>query len=395
MSKKIEKLTPEQEAYLPIFRQEYLRRACGGDRIDRPSLELALSDAYACIGKPSPKLLIFDSPAACLLAIKIFEVGTDKILGGQIDGQFWDHLGGQLYNRLRNQIRDQLWDQIGSQIGDQIWGQLRGHLEDHLRDHLRDHLGVHLRGQIWDHLGDQLGVQLWGQLRNQLIDQKIWNPNFLWGSQDNYWIAWAKFGEYIGVKFTLDQSHKLDVMDRIGNQCEWWWPFENIVIACERPLFVKWDDASRLHSESGPAVKYADGYAIYAWHGTRVPANWIENKSSIDPIDVLKSENVEQRAAGMSILGPLMLPALFKQKLAKIIDDSGSTDIGQLVDITLPGLPQSGRYLYAKCPRNGEIMEGVPHISDIDGLPINTAIAAQAWRVGDPQAEYQHPPLRT
>ena len=60
----ITKLTPEQEAELPRFRQRYLDIACGGGRIDRPKLEAALADAYAVIGKPAPKLLIFDSPAA-------------------------------------------------------------------------------------------------------------------------------------------------------------------------------------------------------------------------------------------------------------------------------------------------------------------------------------------
>lgn len=46
-------------------------------------------------------------------------------------------------------------------------------------------------------------------------------------------------------------------------------------------------------------------------------------------------------------------------------------------------------------PRNGLICEGVPHVSDIDGLPIETAIAAQAWRIGDPASEFEIPPVRT
>jgi len=41
------------------------------------------------------------------------------------------------------------------------------------------------------------------------------------------------------------------------------------------------------------------------------------------------------------------------------------------------------------------IVEGVPRVSDIDGLPIDTALAAQAWRIGDPLSEYVHPPMRT
>jgi len=80
---------------------------------------------------------------------------------------------------------------------------------------------------------------------------------------------------------------------------------------------------------------------------------------------------------------------------ARVIDDSGNDDIGALIEMNLPGLSEPGRFLKAKCPRNGIIVEGVPRVSDIDGLPIDTALAAQAWRIGDPQSEYIHPPRRT
>jgi hypothetical protein len=80
---------------------------------------------------------------------------------------------------------------------------------------------------------------------------------------------------------------------------------------------------------------------------------------------------------------------------AKTINDSGSDDVGALIELTLPGLAEPGRFLKARCPRNGLIVEGVPRVSEIDGLPIETAIAAQAWRIGDPQSEYVHPPQRT
>ncbi|HMD82578.1 MAG TPA: hypothetical protein VKE92_14785, partial [Anaerolineales bacterium] len=49
------------------------------------------------------------------------------------------------------------------------------------------------------------------------------------------------------------------------------WPYQNIVFASEKPVFVKWDERDRLHCPNGPAVEYADGYALYAYHGTRIP----------------------------------------------------------------------------------------------------------------------------
>ena len=131
---------------------------------------------------------------------------------------------------------------------------------------------------------------------------------------------------------------------------------------------------------------------IHAWHGTRVPAHWIEDRDTLDPAEVIRAENVEQRAVGASIVG---WPKMLKVLEARVVDDSGNQDIGQLIELTLPGLPDPGRFLKARCPRNGLIVEGVPYTSDIDGLPIETALAAQAWRIGDPQSEYIHPETRT
>jgi hypothetical protein len=328
---KITKLTPEQEAELPRFRQRYLDLACNGGRIDRETLQTALNDAYAVIGKPSPKLFIFDSPASCMMALKIFKMPEDAVL------------------------RDQLRGQLG--------GQLR----------------------------DQLGGQLGGQLRGHLWDQQIYDPHYLWGSQDLYWIAWARFAQHIGVKLEPETDHRIDIMERIATQCDWWWPYEGIVVASARPLYVRWDDQRRLHCEDGAAIAYADGYSLFAWHGTRLPERWVLERTTIDPSEILKEQNVEMRAAGLQCIGMKRV----KDKLGKKVHDSGDPSMGALWDINIPGLPRPGRYLSAHCPRNGEIFEAVPMISDVDGLPIDTALAAQAWRIGDPQSDYQHPPTRT
>ena len=163
-------------------------------------------------------------------------------------------------------------------------------------------------------------------------------------------------------------------------------------IVSDFPEVIRVDQNNLPHCENGPSHRWRDGWALYHWHGVAVPAHWIENRAALDPSEVLRADNVEQRAAGAAIIGwPRMLSVLD----AKIIDDSGSEDIGQLIELTLPGLNAAGRFLKAKCPRNGIIVEGVPRVSDIDRLPINTAIAAQAWRIGDPQSEYQHPARRT
>ncbi|MDR6850164.1 DUF6745 domain-containing protein, partial [Sphingomonas sp. BE137] len=212
----------------------------------------------------------------------------------------------------------------------------------------------------------------------------------------NQWSAWDSFISFFRhiAKLPIDYS-KYDHWEQLARHSGPRIVHPDFCMISDRPEILMVDDQDRPHSENGPFCRWRDGSAIYAWHGTFVPARWIEDRDGVDPIEVLKAPNVEQRAAGLAILGSRMIPALIEQKRGKFIDDSGSADVGRLFEVKLPGLDNPGRYLVAECPRNGTIMEGVPLVSDIDGLPIATAIAAQAWRIGDPQSEYCHPMART
>ena len=167
---------------------------------------------------------------------------------------------------------------------------------------------------------------------------------------------------------------------------------EEFCMVCDFPEVLLKDNQNQPHCETGPSHRWRDGWSLYHWHGVRVPAHWIEDRANLDPAEVLKASNVEQRAAGMAIVG---WPKAVNVLNRKIIDGDPESDLGALIELTMPGLPEPGRFLQATCPRNGTIVEGVPRISDIDNLPIETVIAAQAWRVGDPQSEYEHPPVRT
>lgn len=167
---------------------------------------------------------------------------------------------------------------------------------------------------------------------------------------------------------------------------------EEFCMVSDFPEFILKDDENRPHCETGPSHRWRDGWSLYHWHGVRVPARWIEDRDSLDPSEVLKESNVELRAAGAAIIG---WPRMASKLKRRVIDGDPDTDVGALIEISLPGLSEPGRFLQAICPRNGTICEGVPRISDIDGQPIETAIAAQAWRDGLPVKEYQHPLYRT
>ncbi|MGB3388999.1 MAG: DUF6745 domain-containing protein, partial [Pseudaminobacter sp.] len=163
---------------------------------------------------------------------------------------------------------------------------------------------------------------------------------------------------------------------------------EEFCMVSDFPEILKVDDQNRPHCEDGPSHRWRDGWSLYHWHGVRVPGAWIENRDTIDPAEVLRCENVEQRAAGAQIIGwPKMLDVLD----ASIIDSDPDPDHGDLIELTLPGLPEPGLFLRAYCKRNGLIVEGCPRVSDIDGKAITTVRAAQAWSFGEAEADFQYP----
>ena len=213
----------------------------------------------------------------------------------------------------------------------------------------------------------------------------MWQGGNQWSSYD----AYLSFFRDV-AKLDIDYS-KWDAWETLSLHSGPRIVHKEFCIISDRPEILLVDEQNRPHCENGPFCRWRNGDALYSYHGARVPARWIEQRETVDPAEVIAHENVEIRAAGAAIIGwPRMLSVL----QSKTIDDSGSDDAGQLIDLTLPGLDEPGRFLKAYCPRNGVIVEGVPRVDDY-GVPIETAIHAQAWRVGLHVSEYIHPEIRT
>ncbi|MEG5033929.1 DUF6745 domain-containing protein [Microcoleus sp. AT3-D2] len=49
------------------------------------------------------------------------------------------------------------------------------------------------------------------------------------------------------------------------------YPYDKVCIVCEKPIALSVDSNHRLHAEGKPAVQFADGVSIYAYHGVILP----------------------------------------------------------------------------------------------------------------------------
>jgi hypothetical protein len=337
MIKKIEKLTPEQEAYLPVFRDEWIKIGLSTERVDKDRATAAIKALYAAAGEAEPVVMHFDSPMQCIMAINFFrhfKAGAEE----------------------------------------------RANLGANLRADLRANLGANLRANLGDNLWANLGANLWANLGAKKID---FVDTYFWAGQDAPWIAFYQFGQKIGVPYGK-QAH-LDAYVEFSKSCGWMYAYKGVAFVSDRPTIIAKDDETRLHSETGPSIAFADGYEMYSWHGTNIPGEWIKDKSSITAKIALTWENIEQRRVACEIVG---WAKILRELDAKVIDADGDPLIGTLVEVRLPDLDVPARFCRVQCGTGREFAIGVPP-------EIETAMAAQAWMVGLQPHEFTRPEIRT
>ena len=223
-SKRIEHMTPEQEAALPAFREGWRAVGLSTAPIHEASARSAVRSLYKAGDCEEPKAVItLASPMACLIARAICE----KLLN----------------EKLSNNQREVLERQLRDQLGDQLWGQL------------------------WDQLGGQLGDQLGDQL---------FQSSYFIGGQEAFWLAFYEYGEYLGAHFAPRTKAHFDAYRTYALTAGWLYPYKSIAFVSDRPAEIHFDAQRRLHSATGMAVSFRDGWGLHAWHGLRVPARLIE-----------------------------------------------------------------------------------------------------------------------
>ena len=189
--------------------------------------------------------------------------------------------------------QDQVWAQVWAQVRAQVWAQVRAQVRGQVRGQVR----AQVRGQVGD---------------------------AVWGQHEAGYLGWCDAMQLIGVN--------LDVagLSTVARNAGWWWPMRDTVILTDRPDTLHRDPQGRLHCETGPALRYRDGWAIHAIHGVRVPADLIE--TGWDVKRTLEEDNAEVRRAAIELTG-----------WDRFIADAGLTLIASAPD---PGNPPHELELY-------------------------------------------------
>ncbi len=300
MSSKIEVLTDVQWEQVRALRGEYVAWGLCTDAPDRAAAEGAIAGMYARIGRPAPRFVWTDSPATGALACAVLR---DASLSASLGDSLRVSLSASLRDSLRDSLGVSLWDSLRVSLRDSLGDSLSASLGVSLRDSLSASLSASLRDSLSASLGDSLRDSLGVSLRDSLL----WSAYF--EGQHEWWPGWYDIPRRMGlVTYKPEHAAVLDLWVALARSCGCWWPHEDVCVISGRPSVVRtetWNAASgtiRLHCADGPALAYADGWALHAWHGVAVPARLIEGEPWDLPA-ILREPNSEVRRAAIEKAG--------------------------------------------------------------------------------------------
>lgn len=86
------------------------------------------------------------------------------------------------------------------------------------------------------------------------------------------WIDSVLFFESASEFFSMPELlQTVELIRRVLKTCDWIIATEEVCFVSEKHIIAHHDEAGKLHSDSGLALEYADGWGIYAHHGIRIP----------------------------------------------------------------------------------------------------------------------------
>nr|WP_107082627.1 hypothetical protein [Streptomyces resistomycificus] len=245
-------------------------RACAAavGAADRAAAEAGVRRAYRQAGLEEPAEVVWaGSPREAVTLIRA-SLDTGPSVREAVRSAPW----ARERQRLHTELGPAGWAAHWSATGGRLWDSTQS-LVNRVRT-----------GVLEDLVGRETGKEA-AEVRLILLDAVL-------GQHDAPWLA----------AFPTDDG-PLEGLAAVCRSAGWWWPFARVAVVCERPVALHRDEAGRLDQGDGPALAYPDGFALYAWRGMPVPADFLARLPSLDPERIRAEENAELRRVMLEYYG--------------------------------------------------------------------------------------------
>ncbi|MET7638574.1 DUF6745 domain-containing protein [Streptomyces sp. NPDC005438] len=240
---------------------------------DRAAAEAGVRLAYRRAGLPEPERLVWTRspreavrllrgdlssaqvPAADAAAVAARGASVREALRSRP----WAAERAALHQRLGTRGWSAHWQAVGAEMWestripvDRVWSGVIEELAEHRKDETR--------------------------IRLLLLEAVL-------GQHDAAWLSVLDTGP----------GSRMEGLATAAGEAGWWWPYERVAVLSERPTELHRDEVGRLDREDGPALAYADGFALHAWRGMPVSGDFLASLRHLTADHIRTEENAELR----------------------------------------------------------------------------------------------------
>ncbi|MGV7219800.1 DUF6745 domain-containing protein [Bradyrhizobium sp. UFLA05-112] len=367
-----EALTAEQAAALGDFRARWVAVRRSTAPADRGAAEQAVRLAYHVAGLAPPVRVVWcDSPLAL------------ATLAGRMSRDAGRNVRSRLVDRLRRIVASLVEARVDRKVLATVESAVNP--ADPLVAAATDAVMRSVPEQTLTVLGHLRRYGLsWSAVCQAMLAPRSFS-SLAGGPHDLSWLGvYDYLREVVGLRA---ETEPLRGLMQLATSVGWLQPHEHTCWLAERPNLLCSDARDRLHHASGPALRYPDGWSVWAWRGVEVPRWIIEHSEQITLAAIDEQVDVQVRRCMIEIMTPERYVAL-----------GGATRIAE--DET--GILWRRNWLAADAWAAVEVVNATP---EPDGtrrhfflqVPANlrTAREAVAWTYGMRVEAYAHLVQRT
>ncbi|MFD8700629.1 DUF6745 domain-containing protein [Kitasatospora purpeofusca] len=249
---------------------------------DRAGVERAVRAAYRAAGLAEPAdIRWFGSPlAAAEAALELRAAGASTVREA-VRTLPWEAVRRQAVERTGAVGWPPLWALTGGELGP-----VTNALADRIRAALLDRLAPD--PAVGDVPPGDAGVA-----RERRTAARLALLDAVRGQHDAPWFAAFEAAGVLGAEGAAGAG--IAALAEVARTTGWWWPYADTVLISERPTALHRDEAGRLDRADGPALEYSDGFALHAWRGMPVPAEFLAGLGTVTVERIRTEENAELR----------------------------------------------------------------------------------------------------
>jgi hypothetical protein len=292
----IETLSADQTAALGRYRTRWTAIRRSTEPADREAAEEGIRLAYRAAGLEPPERLVWcDGPVTLLREAR----RASRAAG--------PHVGSRIVGRPRRETLARIRSRIGRGLYARIEQQVNP--VDHLVASAADAVVQETMAQsvsLLDQFRRSEPVSLTLALR-ALFSWRQASAGAI-GQHDLAWLGPCEYARNVlGLR---DETAAVRGLLRVAANAGWLQPHRGACWLAERPVLLKGDGQDRLHDAAGPALRYPDGWSVWAWKGVEVPAWFITQPERVTLAAIDEETNVQRRRCMIEIMTPRRYVAL-------------------------------------------------------------------------------------